>query len=177
MAWLNARSKNGSIKNCCLVEHILNILSIIMEAMSRQPQKNPLRVLFEVQVPLIFTFTELNWWKALLSKWFNIVVTFAWTFMDLFVMCISVGLASQFKQINADLQQMKGRVSLRFLMKLQHRSLNVLFLFCFVFNRNYYKAHIRRFLDFASYPISEGSEFNWSHWWRHISDNICDICK
>lgn len=112
----------------CLVEHILNIVSIIMEAISHQPQRNPLHVLFEVQVPLIFTFTELTWWKALLSKWFNIVVTFAWSFMDLFVMCVSVGLASQFKQINADLQQMKGRVSFGFPMKFQRRSSKVLFI-------------------------------------------------
>lgn len=91
---------------------MLNIVSIIMEAITKTPEKNPLNVLFEVQVPLLFTFTELTWWKAVLSKWFNVVVTFTWSFMDLFVMCCSVGLASQFKQINADLQHMKGRVKL-----------------------------------------------------------------
>lgn len=30
--------------------------------------------------------------------------------MDLFVMTISIGLTSQFKQINADLQRIKGQV-------------------------------------------------------------------
>lgn len=81
-----------------------------MGAMNSIPKKDPLHVLFETQVPLIFTLTELTWWKAILSKWFNIVVTFAWSFMDLFSMVVSIGLASQFKQINIDLQQMKGRV-------------------------------------------------------------------
>lgn len=81
-----------------------------MGALNSVPKRDPLHVLFETQIPLIFTLTELTWWKAIFSKWFNIVVTFAWSFMDLFVMVVSVGLASLFKQINFDLQQMKGRV-------------------------------------------------------------------
>ncbi|XP_055326853.1 gustatory receptor for sugar taste 64f-like [Sitodiplosis mosellana] len=89
------------------LEHILNMVSIIMEALSKK--KDPLETLFDVQIPLIFTLTKLTWWKAILSKWFNVVVTFTWSFMDLFVMVVSIGLASQFKQINADLQQMKGK--------------------------------------------------------------------
>lgn len=81
-----------------------------MGAINSKSKRDPMLVLFETQVPLIFTLTELTWWKAILSKWFNIVVTFAWSFMDLFVMVVSIGLASIFKQINIDLQQMKGRV-------------------------------------------------------------------
>lgn len=84
------------------------MVSIMMQAISAK--KNPLKELFEVQIPLVFTLTELTWWKAILSKWFNVVVTFAWSFMDLFVIVVSVGLTSQFRQINADLQQMKGKV-------------------------------------------------------------------
>lgn len=86
--------------------------SIIMGAIKAQPRREPLIELFQTQIPMVFTLTELTWWKAILSKWFNIVVTFAWSFMDLFVMLVSVGLASQFKQINADLQLVKGRVNL-----------------------------------------------------------------
>lgn len=67
--------------------------------------------LFQTQVPILFTMTELTWWKAIPSKWCNVVVTFVWSFMDLFIMLISVGLASQFKQINSDLRPIKGRVN------------------------------------------------------------------
>lgn len=88
----------------------MNTASIVMGSLSVQPQKNAILELFETQVPLVFTLTELTWWNAILSKWFNVVVTFAWSFMDLFVMIVSVGLASQFRQINADLQHIKGRV-------------------------------------------------------------------
>lgn len=84
------------------------MVSIVMEALSKE--KDPLQELFKTQVPMVFTLTELTWWKAILSKWFNVVVTFVWSFMDLFVMIVSVGLASLFQQINLDLQQMKGKV-------------------------------------------------------------------
>lgn len=92
----------------CTVEHSLNMVSIMASAI--KASKNPLQELFEVQVPFLFIITELTWWKAILSKWFNIVVTFAWSFMDLFVMIVSVGLAAQFKQLNTDLKRVKGQV-------------------------------------------------------------------
>lgn len=86
------------------------MVSIIMGALKSIPQKDPLQELFLVQIPLIFTLTELTWWNAILSKWFNIVVTFVWNFMDLFIIVISIGLISQLRQINVDLQLAKGKV-------------------------------------------------------------------
>lgn len=82
----------------------------MVNAIKAIPPKNPLQELFEIQVPFLFIITELTWWKAILSKWFNVVVTFAWSFMDLFVMIVSVGLAAQFKQLNTDLKRVKGQV-------------------------------------------------------------------
>lgn len=84
--------------------------SIIIGALKATPEKDVFDELFHIQVPLIFTLVNLTWWSAILSKWFNIVVTFAWSFTDLFVMVVSIGLASQFRQINTDLQQIKGKV-------------------------------------------------------------------
>lgn len=86
------------------------MVSIMVHAIKAQPPRNALQELFEIQIPFIFTLTELTWWKAILCKWFNIVVTFAWSFMDLFVMIVSVGLAAQFKQLNTDLKRAKGQV-------------------------------------------------------------------
>lgn len=82
----------------------------MVSAIKADPPKNPVQQLFETQVPFLFILTELTWWKAILSKWFNIVVTFAWSFMDLFVMIVSVGLAAQFEQLNTDLKRVKGQV-------------------------------------------------------------------
>lgn len=126
------------------------MVSIMMQAISAK--KNPLKELFEVQIPLVFTLTELTWWKAILSKWFNVVVTFAWSFMDLFVIVVSVGLTSQFRQINADLQQMKGKVmTIQKNMGINKQTNFLLFSFFF------FKAHVRRILDFATYSIPQSS--------------------
>lgn len=92
--------------------------SIIIGALKATPEKDVFDELFHTQVPLIFTLVHLTWWSAILSKWFNIVVTFAWSFTDLFVMVVSIGLASQFRQINTDLQQIKGKVFQLFLVVL-----------------------------------------------------------
>lgn len=42
------------------------------------------------------------------TKFLNIIATFAWSYTDLFVIIISIGLASKFKQINEDLIAVKG---------------------------------------------------------------------
>lgn len=50
-------------------------------------------------------------WIAIVGKVTNVIATFCWNFMDLFVMIISIGLSSRFKQINKDLQRIKGQVN------------------------------------------------------------------
>lgn len=82
-----------------------------MLALNAQPKRDPIIEIFLTQVPLVFELTELTLWKAIVSKWFNVVFTFSWSFMDLFVIIISVGLVSQLKRINSDLQLMTGQVS------------------------------------------------------------------
>ncbi|XP_031638768.1 gustatory receptor for sugar taste 64f-like [Contarinia nasturtii] len=101
------RNVSWIVLSVALVEHVFNMVSIVMRA--RSEKLDPVKTLFDTQIPLVFTLTELTWWKAALVKWFNLVVTFAWSFLDLFVMIVSIGLASQFKQLNADLRHMKGK--------------------------------------------------------------------
>lgn len=43
------------------------------------------------------------------TKFLNIIATFAWSYTDLFVIVISIGLASKFEQINNDLRDIKGK--------------------------------------------------------------------
>lgn len=49
----------------------------------------------------------------MLAKFLNIIATFAWSYTDLFVILISIGLASKFKQINEDLMEVKDKSVLR----------------------------------------------------------------
>lgn len=48
---------------------------------------------------------------AFLGKIVNVCTTFLWTYMDLFVMLIGVGLSSRFRQINESLMRHKGQVN------------------------------------------------------------------
>lgn len=95
------------------MEHVLNNINTVIGAI--KDKHDPWQTLFEVQLPLFFGKANISWWKAIFSKWLVIVVTFSWSFMDLFVIIVSVGLASLFKRLNADLKQIKNQVnSVRF---------------------------------------------------------------
>lgn len=93
------------------VEHCLNIVSILYATTKNTPEKDPIEELFKVQLPILFTVTKFSLWKAIPSKWFNIIMTFVWSYMDLFVITVSIGLASLFKQLNADLERVRGKVT------------------------------------------------------------------
>lgn len=59
----------------------------------------------------IFELVEYSLWLGCIGKFLNIVATFAWNFMDLFIILVSVGLTSLFERINEDLNRVKGEVS------------------------------------------------------------------
>lgn len=94
------------------VEHVLNLVSILYYGKICLNQKEPIKELFRANLSQLFTFLSYSNWLAVLGKMVNIVATFAWNYMDLFVMMISLGLSSRFKQINEDLQRVKGEVIL-----------------------------------------------------------------
>lgn len=73
--------------------------------------EDPIKIVLINQLKTIFYFTSYSTWKAVFGKYLNIISTFIWSFMDLFVMLISVGLASRFRQINDHLFRHKGQVS------------------------------------------------------------------
>lgn len=70
----------------------------------------PIRTLFEAQISQLFAVTSFSPWKAFIGKVINVIATFLWTYMDLFVILISLGLSSRFNQLNADLDQIKEKV-------------------------------------------------------------------
>lgn len=95
-------------------EHILNIISIVhFSNQCHNQNKNPIEEFFKAQLNQIFAFTEYAPWKAFLGKYLNVICTFVWTFMDVFVMTISIGVASKFRLLNDELMQIKGEVFLK----------------------------------------------------------------
>lgn len=77
------------------------------------PTPNHIENVLLVQLPHIFHFINYSTFNGIVAKTVSIISTFVWTFMDLFVMIISVGLASRFRQINHSLNEHKGMVYAR----------------------------------------------------------------
>lgn len=93
-----------------LAEHILNAISIAYFAKVCLHKDDLLREIFQVQISHFLMVFPYSWWSAIIGKFVNVVATFCWNYMDLFIMMISVGLSTRFKQINEDLQRNKGKV-------------------------------------------------------------------
>ncbi|XP_018399230.1 PREDICTED: gustatory receptor for sugar taste 64f-like [Cyphomyrmex costatus] len=64
---------------------------------------------FISQFPQIFTKWSYSHWKGIVIEILNILSTFAWNFVDLFLILISVALADQFRQLNSRLFSIRGK--------------------------------------------------------------------
>lgn len=51
-----------------------------------------------------------NHFYGITLEYFNISTTMCWNFLDLFIVVISIGLSTRFKQLNNRIKQFKGRV-------------------------------------------------------------------
>lgn len=67
------------------------------------------RDFFYAQLSQLFKITDYALWKAIIGKYLNIICTFMWTYMDIFVMVTSVGLSDRFAILNEDLKRMRGQ--------------------------------------------------------------------
>lgn len=88
------------------------MISIVYYSRNCLNQEDPIKELLKASASEMFVFIEFSYWSALLGKFLNISATFVWNYMDLFVMMISLGFSSRFKQINDDLERIKGQVIL-----------------------------------------------------------------
>lgn len=94
-----------------LAEHILNIISIVSFSNRCNPnQEEPIRNFFLAEQSQFFRYVDYRPELAVLGKIINGSATFLWSYMDLFVMMVSVGLATRFRQINESLRRYKGAV-------------------------------------------------------------------
>lgn len=67
--------------------------------------------LIVAQLPHVFKCISYDTTKGLIAKAINVVATFMWNYTDLFLIIISIGLSSLFKQINDSLEENKNKVS------------------------------------------------------------------
>lgn len=92
------------------VDYVLSNIVIVYSVHRCFPSKDPVEEFFKDHLSQLFEFTPYALWKAILGKWINVVATFLWSYMELFVMIISFGISTRFKQINDDLKRLKGEV-------------------------------------------------------------------
>lgn len=86
-----------------LGEHLLSVASELTKQKTCRSFDDPLKRLIVGQVPHIFAYIKYNTFTGLVAKVINVLATFMWSYTDLFVMILSVGLSSLFKQINESL--------------------------------------------------------------------------
>lgn len=92
------------------MEHLLSLITTIHTANKcRHVPDDPIKNVMLLQLPHIFHYLHYTPALAVVGKVVNVLSTFVWTFMDVFVMMISVGLVSRFRQINRSLTENKGR--------------------------------------------------------------------
>ncbi|XP_031833945.1 gustatory receptor for sugar taste 64f isoform X2 [Nomia melanderi] len=95
-----------------LVEHGLSILrgSIrARECANYKGDSDVVGVYFQSQFPQVFAIISYSLWKGILVDIINIVSTFSWNFVDLFLILISIALVEQFRQLNDRLYSIKGK--------------------------------------------------------------------
>ncbi|XP_076392796.1 gustatory receptor 5a for trehalose isoform X6 [Megachile rotundata] len=95
-----------------LVEHTFSILHGYIRAKDcAQFRGDPdiTGVYFQSQFPQIFSRISYSLWKGILIDIINILSTFSWNFVDLFLILISIALADQFRQVNSRLYSIRGK--------------------------------------------------------------------
>lgn len=92
-------------------EHILSIVSVVHYANNCQNKSdNPIEEYFLSSLRPIFTFTSYAPWKAFIGQMLASTAALMWTYMNVFLMIVSVGLSTRFKQINKNIMEHKGEV-------------------------------------------------------------------
>lgn len=73
--------------------------------------ETPLDRLLEGSFSQVFAFVDYNRYLGIFGKYLNVLSTFAWNFIDIFIMTVSIALSEKFRQINVRLESAKNKVS------------------------------------------------------------------
>lgn len=93
------------------VEHVLSIAVAIYDATDCPAIPDVFHAYFMMSFRHPFNLLPYNSVLAVIFQLIDTITTFIWTYNDLFVIVISMGLTFRFKQINEQLLEMKGKVS------------------------------------------------------------------
>ncbi|XP_049948247.1 gustatory receptor for sugar taste 64a-like [Schistocerca serialis cubense] len=110
---LHARLRLTAASLMCfaLVEHVLaNITNLVTSVTCSSGGFDWLRRYCERAYPQVFSLVAYDHGRCLVFWATNVIDTFAWNFMDLFVMLLSMVLAARFHQLNSRLHALRGKM-------------------------------------------------------------------
>ncbi|XP_044744043.1 gustatory receptor for sugar taste 64f-like [Chrysoperla carnea] len=81
------------------LEHALSICSSIVSIGTCFSHGSDLQAYFEIRFVQVFNRTPFAYWKGILCHVINFVATFAWSFIDVFLIMMSLGLTELFQRI------------------------------------------------------------------------------
>ncbi|XP_036337263.1 gustatory receptor 5a for trehalose-like [Rhagoletis pomonella] len=93
-----------------LTEHLLSTISAIHFANYCPSRNDPIESYFMSVVSQIFFVLDYSPWLAWVGKILNVLMTFGWSYMDVFLMIIGIGLSSLFGQVQSSLHRVRGQV-------------------------------------------------------------------
>lgn len=107
------------------VEHWLFISATIQSNIIKNHDQDILREFIKISVPHIIPQRDsLPTFAVLLICYINESATFVWSFVDIFIMIVGVGLSSHFKVLNYEMEQAIARIEVKFFKKFKIRFIN-----------------------------------------------------
>ncbi|KAL2714282.1 LOW QUALITY PROTEIN: gustatory receptor for sugar taste 64f-like isoform X1 [Vespula squamosa] len=100
------------VMTLAMIEHTLSILKGFSYATTCAKYRSDSDVIaeyFQSQFPQVFSRMSYSLWKAILVDIVNMLSTFSWNFVDLFLILVSMALADQFQQLNSRLNSVRGK--------------------------------------------------------------------
>ncbi|XP_043675729.1 gustatory receptor 5a for trehalose-like [Vespula pensylvanica] len=100
------------VMTLAMIEHTLSVLkgfSYAMTCVKYRSDSDVIAEYFESQFPQVFSQMSYSLWKAILVDIINMLSTFSWNFVDLFLILVSMALADQFQQLNSRLNSVRGK--------------------------------------------------------------------
>jgi len=100
--------------HCVAVEHIFSHVRVIRLAVlcAVEDKMDGICTYFFNSFPHVYDYFPCSLWNGVIMFIINVLCAFAWTYMDLFIILMSVALADKFQQLNRCLQLVEGKVSL-----------------------------------------------------------------
>lgn len=99
--------------HCVAVEHALSHVRVIRLAVlcAVEDKMDGICTFFFNSFPHVYDYFPCTLWNGIIIFIINVLCAFAWTYMDLFIILISIALADRFRQLNRCMQSIKGKVS------------------------------------------------------------------